>query len=115
MIEDVIKRKIDRQFILYWGARQQEDIYMSELAEKWAKQGRVIYVPVLSEPDDRWTGRRGFVHEAVLRDHPSLDGYQVYACGNPAMTSAAREAFSHVGLPEDDFFSDAFVHTGSTT
>lgn len=113
IIEDAIKRKTGRRFVLYWGARRHGDMYMAELAAKWAKQGRVTFVPVLSEPDNDWTGRRGFVHEVVLQDHASLEDYQVYACGNPAMTNAARVAFTHAGLPEDDFFSDAFVHTGS--
>jgi CDP-4-dehydro-6-deoxyglucose reductase len=36
----------------------------------------------------------------------------VYACGNPSMTSAAHDTFVKAGLPEDDFFCDAFVHTG---
>jgi len=41
----------------------------------------------------------------------SLAGYEVYACGNPSMTTAAHDTFVKAGLPEDDFFSDAFVQT----
>ena len=33
----------------------------------------------------RWSGRRGFVHEALLADHPDLSGYEVYACGSVRM------------------------------
>lgn len=29
------------------------------------------------------------------------------------MTSAARDAFTSAGLPEDEFFCDAFVQTGT--
>jgi CDP-4-dehydro-6-deoxyglucose reductase len=48
------------------------------------------YVPVLSEPtaDDAWTGRTGFVHQAVMADWPDLSGHQVYACGAPVMVDA---------------------------
>jgi CDP-4-dehydro-6-deoxyglucose reductase len=112
IVEDAIKRKLERPLHLYWGARRAEDLYLAALVQKWHDSGRVKFVPVLSEADEAWTGRRGFVHEAVLEDFGSLAGYEVYACGNPSMTSAARDTFVKMGLPEDDFFSDAFVHTG---
>ncbi len=51
------------------------------------------------------------MHETVLEDFGSLAGFQVYACGNPVMTSVAHETFVMAGLRDDDFFSDAFVHT----
>jgi CDP-4-dehydro-6-deoxyglucose reductase, E3 len=111
IVEDVLKRKLERQLFLYWGARRLEDLYQAELAQKWHAGGKLSFVPVLSEPHEGWSGRRGFVHETVLEDFGSLAGYQVYACGNPSMTTAAHETFVKAGLPEDDFFSDAFVHT----
>ena len=51
-------------------------------------------------PDDAWPGRTGFVHAAVMADFPDLSGYQVYACGAPAMIDAARRDFTtRCGLP----------------
>jgi CDP-4-dehydro-6-deoxyglucose reductase len=44
----------------------------------------------------------------VLADFADLSGYQVYACGAPPMIDAARREFIAKGLPEDEFFSDAF-------
>jgi CDP-4-dehydro-6-deoxyglucose reductase len=50
------------------------------------------------------------VHQAVLEDLGDLSGYQVYACGAPAMVEAAHKDFVELrGLPEDEFFSDAFT------
>ena len=59
-------------------------------------------------PEDRWQGRTGLVHEAILADFPDLGGYQVYACGSAAMVEAAHPAFKAQGLGPDDCFSDAF-------
>ena len=105
--------KAAREVRLYWGARSRVDLYMNELAEQWAaQQPNFRYVPVLSEPraEDAWTGRTGFVHQAVIADLPDLAGYQVYACGAPAMIDAARRDFAaQCGLPEDQFFADAFT------
>ena len=70
-------------------------------------------MPVLSDlaPDDPWTGRRGFVHQALLDDHPDLSGHEVYACGSVRMVQAAVPDFLAHGLGEQYCFSDAFVPT----
>ena len=70
------------------------------------------YVPVVSDalPEDEWHGRTGFVHRAVLQDHPDLTAHQVYACGAPVMVDAARRDFvQQAGLPEYEFYADAFT------
>jgi len=69
------------------------------------------YVPVVSDapPEDGWTGRCGFVHQAVLQDHADLSGYQVYACGAPIVVDSAHTDYVRAGLPDDEFFADAFT------
>ncbi|MCE9640644.1 MAG: CDP-6-deoxy-delta-3,4-glucoseen reductase, partial [Betaproteobacteria bacterium] len=102
-----------RPMTLYWGARVRADLYMNELPEQWAdSRADFKYVPVLSEPlaSDHWTGRTGFVHEAVMQDFPDMSGYQVYACGAPVVVESAHRDFtSRCGLPEAEFFADAFT------
>lgn len=70
------------------------------------------FVPVISEAtsDDNWQGRTGFVHQAVMQDHPNLAGWQVYACGAPVMVEAARRDFvTECGLDEQEYYADAFT------
>ena len=113
LVEHAFHAGSTRRMVLYWGARVRADLYMNELPEKWAAtHDNFKYVPVLSDalPADNWTGRTGFVHEAVMQDLPDMSGCQVYACGSPAMVEAAHRDFtSKCGLPEDEFFSDAFT------
>ena len=114
IIEHAIHNKIERPMTLYWGARDRTGLYLPELPLRWAHDhAHIEYVPVLSEPAgaDAWTGRTGFVHQAVLEDHADLSGYQVYACGAPAMIDAARRDFVGRGLPAEEFFADAFTFT----
>jgi CDP-4-dehydro-6-deoxyglucose reductase len=105
--------KVFRPVVLYWGARTRSDLYLDSLPARWAtEQPNFRYVPVLSEarPDDEWTGRTGFVHRAVMEDFPDLSRHQVYACGVPVMVNSARRDFTALcGLPEDQFFADAFT------
>ncbi|MGF6904752.1 FAD-binding oxidoreductase [Paraburkholderia sp. GAS348] len=95
----------------YWGGRREEDLYAMEEAMAWANSAANLkFVPVLSDPDDQWRGRTGFIHEAVQKDHPDLSGFEVYACGNPLMIDAARHVFrTECGLVENNFFNDSFV------
>jgi CDP-4-dehydro-6-deoxyglucose reductase len=112
-IEHTLHHGSDREIILYWGARSLRDLYMPELPARWAADhGNFTFIPVLSDPlaEDAWSGRTGFVHQAVLDDFRDLSGYQVYACGAPAMTDLARATFvAERNLPEDEFYCDAFT------
>ena len=102
-----------RDVHLYWGARTKKDLYMGHVPEQWEKvQPNFRYIPVLSEPtpEDAWTGRTGFVHQAVIDDLSDLSSFDVYVCGAPAMIDAAKHDFvGQCGLPEDQFFADAFT------
>jgi CDP-4-dehydro-6-deoxyglucose reductase len=113
IIEHAFHKKLDRTMILYWGARTGDGIYLPELPARWqAENPKFTYIPVLSEPlpEDHWPGRTGLVHQAILDDFDDLSGWQVYACGAPAMCEAAHGAFTRErGLPETEFYSDAFT------
>ncbi|MEP6877258.1 MAG: CDP-6-deoxy-delta-3,4-glucoseen reductase [Nitrosospira sp.] len=110
-------RGSERQMVLYWGNRTKADLYMADLAGSWQEEhDNFTFIPVLSEalPADNWNGRTGLVHQAVLQDFDDLAGYQVYACGAPAMVEAAHMDFTRLRrLPEDEFLSDAFTASPS--
>ena len=115
MIEHALHKGVSRPMTLYWGGRRRGDLYLDDLPREWARDHGVTYVPVLSEaqPEDQWTGRTGFVHRAVMEDFPDLSGHQVYACGAPVMVEAAHKDFtSQCGLPEEEFYCDAFTPAG---
>jgi CDP-4-dehydro-6-deoxyglucose reductase, E3 len=102
-----------RHALLYWGCRSKADLYLHDWAlNAAAHMPNLHYIPVLSEPkpEDDWTGRTGFVHQAVLHDHPNLMNHQVYACGVPIMVeSAQRDFVMKAALPDDEFYADAFT------
>ncbi len=101
-----------RPATLYWGGRRPADLYLDTwVREQLAVTPWLRYVPVVSDalPEDGWTGRTGFVHRAVLEDTPDLSGHQVYACGAPIVVDSARRDYLAAGLPEHEFFADAFT------
>ncbi|PPD57088.1 MAG: CDP-6-deoxy-delta-3,4-glucoseen reductase [Methylotenera sp.] len=112
MIEHMLHNNIQRDIVLYRGARQLRDLYMHDLCEKWADlMPNITYIPVLSEPaeSDNWQGRTGLVHQAVLDDFEVLSQHQAYVCGAPGMCEVAHQTFVQQGLDAEEFFSDAFT------
>ena len=113
IIEHAALKAIDRPMTLYWGGRRPHDLYRDEIARGWERAlPSFRYVPVVSDAlaEDRWNGRTGFVHRAVMDDFGDLSAHQVYACGAPVMVDAARRDFIvSCGLPEDEFYADAFT------
>ncbi|MCL4747801.1 MAG: CDP-6-deoxy-delta-3,4-glucoseen reductase [Burkholderiaceae bacterium] len=113
VIEHCLHKDIGRPMTLYWGGRRPHDLYMNELAAKWAREvPHFRYVPVVSDAldEDGWTGRVGFVHHAVIEDFPDLSGHEVYACGAPIVVDSARRDFvAQCALAPDDFIADSFT------
>ncbi|MBU3626232.1 CDP-6-deoxy-delta-3,4-glucoseen reductase [Polynucleobacter sp. JS-Safj-400b-B2] len=113
IIEQMQAKKIQRPIHLYWGGRRPSDLYLADLCKSWETViAGFKYIPVISEalPEDAWQGRVGFVHQAVMADHPDMKNFQVYACGAPVMVNAARNDFSSkCHLPEEEFFADSFT------
>jgi CDP-4-dehydro-6-deoxyglucose reductase len=112
ILEHMVHKGITRPATLYWGGRRPADLYQSAWIEEQLKvMPNLRYVPVVSDalPEDGWSGRTGFVHQAVLQDQPDLSGHEVYACGAPVVVESARRDYVAAGLPEEAFFADAFT------
>lgn len=112
MLEHMAHKGITRPVTLYWGGRRPADLYMHTwVTDLQTQMPSLRYVPVVSDalPEDGWTGRTGFVHQAVLQDTPDLSAHQVYACGAPIVVSSAQAAYTQAGLPAHEFFADSFT------
>jgi len=88
---------------VYWGNRKPDDFY-------WRPENNIVseFYPVLSRPSAEWTGRRGYVQDALSSDLGDLSDAVVYACGSPSMIASAKERLVSLGLSPRHFYSDAF-------
>ncbi len=109
IIEHAFHIGIERPIHLFWGARAEPDIYLSDLPAKWAaERDNFQFTPVLSEPEPDWKGRTGWVHEAVLEDYANMAMFELYMSGPPPMIFAGKHAFTAAGLLPDHMYSDVF-------
>ncbi|MCC4254486.1 2Fe-2S iron-sulfur cluster-binding protein [Sphingobium naphthae] len=111
MVEDLIRQGAERPVHLFWGAMVERDLYLASLARQWEERLPWFrFTPVLSHPEDGWSGQTGLIQDAALAAYPDLSAHQVYACGNPAMVDSAHRLLTDKGgLPDAAFHADAFV------
>jgi len=75
LIEAAFKKRRRPPHEALLGRAPPEDLYLNALAERWASDHPGFeYVPVISDalPEDKWGGRTGFVHRAVMEDLSDL-------------------------------------------
>lgn len=94
-----------RSSTILWGGRSRQDLYMDVASIP----GSHTYIPVLSRPDEAWSGATGYVQDVLLTLNRSLQESTVYACGSEAMIRSAKKVLTESGLPSKRFYSDAFV------
>lgn len=90
---------------IYWGMRSEKDLY-------WKPGKRFTnlhFTPVLSRGSDKWVGSRGYVQDIMMKNLKDITNIKIYSCGSNAMIEAAKSKIISFGLPEKNFYSDAFV------
>ncbi|WP_079436245.1 FAD-binding oxidoreductase [Zoogloea sp. LCSB751] len=117
LLEQALSADERRPITLYWGGRQESDLYLRDHFDALARRhAHFRFVPVLAEPTDSWHGQRGFVQDSIVGERPPLADATVYACGSPLMVASARaQLVDTLGLAPDRFLADAFVPAVAAT
>ncbi len=109
IVEQVLARKMPQPIHLYFGARDEPDLYLADhFAGLMAGHANLQFVPVLNQPSGPTARRTGLVHEAVAADFVSFDGCKAYLAGPPVMVEAATRMLAARGLRRIDIHADAF-------
>ncbi len=110
LIESAIAAQEEYQIHLFWGVRDEKDLYLDSLSRTWASAlPNFRYTPVLSESTSAtWTGKTGFAHQAVLEAYEDFRPFDVYASGPPIMVDAIRDHLSQRGMLLEHFHFDSF-------
>jgi ferredoxin-NADP reductase len=98
MLGELAARPADqrKRTIVYWGLRQEADIFARDEIEALAARAGATLATHLTAPGPAWSGGRGRITPALLAELPELTSPTFYLVGNGAMiTELKRELVSH--------------------
>jgi len=109
IVESALFTGTQQPIYLYFGVRQERDLYLHDLFAQLAQQhNNFTFIPVLSEADAGNGRRTGLVHDAVAADFESFDDFKAYLAGPPVMVEAAAAMLTERGMRREDIHADAF-------
>ena len=104
-----------RKISFWYGARSTQELFYRDYFDTLAKsRSNFQFNLALSapQPEDRWSGHVGFIHEVVrdryLRDHPTPATAEYYLCGPPMMIKACTRMLAEIGVPSHQIAYDEF-------
>ena len=108
IVATALAQDAHRPIHLYFGVRGERDVYGEQELIDW--QARYpSFKPHIVLSDERSPARRfGMVTDAVREDFETLQGFQAYLAGPPAMVDAATPLLLQGGVAARDIHADAF-------
>lgn len=115
ILRHVIENGIQRDMRLFWGVRNEQDLYAHATLEAMSRRAASLsYAPVLSEASPDWRGLTGWVHEAAFERIENLTACEVYAAGPPAMITAIKLGYAARGSVTKRLYYDSFDYASDT-
>ncbi len=112
IIEYLLCADYEGDIHLYWGVRQEQDMYLKEYTERWAANNpRFHFTSVIADIE----AIDGLEHhdqlaDAVLAGGHALKESLVFVAGSPRLVFSAMDQFEAAGLPSQQFFSDVLEY-----
>ncbi|MDD2227828.1 MAG: FAD-binding oxidoreductase [Candidatus Cloacimonetes bacterium] len=111
MLEHLQVVGTNRKMTYFFGARTPKDLYLTnEMKAMEQEFPDFKYEPILSaaEPEDKWTGKTGFVMPYFAEAIRDPKNTEAYLCGSPGMISAVTKSLIENGIPKDKIYYDSF-------
>lgn len=98
MLGELAHRDEPGRRILYWGLREEADLFVPDEVETLCRAARTTLHTYLSRPSDRWPGARGRITQAILDEVPTFQAPTFYLVGNGAMIAELKTALIGRGI-----------------
>ncbi len=109
IVEVALASGMQQPIHLYYGARDERDIYLEDHFRALAKtHPNLRYTPVLSEPSGKTSRRTGFLRDVLRQDFQTLDGTKAYLAGPPVMVETCVAVLEELCVCKQDCHADAF-------
>ncbi len=120
-LRSIIRDQLDRvrtpRTLSYWYRAHslRDALYREEFEKLAAEHDNFSWHLCLSkpEPEDRWTGFAGYVHDFIyrtyLKDHPAPEDCEYYLCGPTQLSLMVLRLLDDLGVQKDSIFYDNFA------
>lgn len=109
IVEAALKAQPDREVHLYFGVRDERDVYLEGWwTELQSRCPRFSVQVVLSQPSGATSRRTGLLSDVAPDDFSSFDGFKAYVAGPPPMVEAMQSKLEARGVARRDIHADAF-------
>jgi len=98
MLHELKGRTEPGRRLLYWGLRQESDLFVVPEVEAMCQATGTRLMIHLSRPSPAWTGLRGRITPAILAELPALNAPTFYLVGNGHMISELKAALVAAGI-----------------
>ena len=103
----------DKPIHLYWGVKDEADVYARNELALLARNGDVKTHIVLSGALSSPECRSGSLQQALAEDFTNLRGASVYTAGSPSMVEAVKTAARALNVASDRIYCDSFTASGA--
>lgn len=101
MTREILEAGLDREVVLMYGFRSTElAIAHNEFVEFDKNYKNFTYVPVISEPQQGWKGKTGFLDRKLIKEVVGdTDNCTFYVCGPEVMNEFCLKELHEMGIP----------------
>ena len=108
-------KETQKNVTFWYGARSWREVFYYEQFREIEKNfPNFKFHLALSDPqpEDNWTGPKGFIHQVIydhyLSKHEEPEEIDYYLCGPPMMNSAVQKMLFDLGVPDENVLYDDF-------
>jgi ferredoxin-NADP reductase len=109
MLRKVFRDHNSKQFYLFFGVRNSEEIIYRDELELWAHKHKNFHpIICLSEDEADWDGEVGYVQDKLASYIKDFKDKQAYLCGIPVMVEQSRSRLLELGIKPDNIYRESY-------
>ena len=111
MIENLLNSPDHPKIFLFWGLRDKKDIVLQDVLNNWTKDyPHFHYEIILSQPTEKWKGKKGHVNSHILNLVKQLpaDKTSVYLSGNSEFINDNLKNLSNIKYLTDNIYYESY-------
>ncbi|NCF66729.1 MAG: hypothetical protein GWP61_12195 [Chloroflexi bacterium] len=110
MCQTMVEREDVRPVILFYGARDEENLTLYEELQALTTQMNLTLVPVLSNPSEDWQGETGYITVDIMKRYVprQVKWFKFLICGPEPLMDALEEVLPAVGVPPQNVLTERF-------